>query len=92
MTGEAATDLIVASVEINAEIALEEPEMEQGIDEELYGLLDKYGLKAVLASIHDAAWAAAEVHADMEDDLFALASVRLKSFSRRLHEAMNALK
>jgi len=90
-TGRAAQQLIIDGLEVNAEIALEEPEMEQGIDEELQKLCQKYGVRSILASIHDAAWSAGEVHTETDDDED-MRALRLKVFSNRLGEAIDALR
>jgi hypothetical protein len=90
-TGRAAQQLIVDGLEVNAEIALEEPECEQGIDEDLQKLCQKYGVRSVLASIHCAAWTAGEVHTDSDDDED-MRALRLRVFSNRLSHAMDALK
>ena len=89
-TGIAAQELIATGLEINAEIALEEPQCTQGVDEELLSLVQKYGLKELLASIQCAAWGAAECHEEMED--MEVASLRLRVFGTRLGEAIAALK
>lgn len=88
-TGVSATSLIIAGLEVNAEIALEEPEAPQGVDEAVKGLIEKFGLNSVLGAIHCAAWGAAEVHEDTDD---AMASFRLRIFGNRLGEAIEALK
>lgn len=89
-TGRTAANLIEAGIEVNAEIALEEPQCTQGVDEELLSLVQKYGLKELLASIQCAAWGAAECHEEMED--MEVASLRLRVFGTRLGEAIAALK
>ncbi len=89
--GIAAQDLIVHGLEVNAEIALEEPQMTQGVDEALRKLCAKYGVREVLASIHDASWGAAEVHEDT-DEVEDMTSFRLRVFGNRLSEAIKALR
>ena len=91
-TGVSATSLIIAGLEVNAEIALEEPEAPQGVDEAVKGLIEKFGLNSVLGAIHCAAWGAAEVHEDTDDMDDAMASFRLRVFGNRLGEAIEALK
>ncbi len=90
-TGIAAQELIATGLEINAEIALEEPECPQGVDEDLLRIVQKYGLREVLSSIHCAAWGAAEVHEDT-DEPEDMASFRIRIFNNRLGEAIQALK
>lgn len=91
-TGTMAANLIIDGLAVNAEIALEEPQMPQGLDEAVRRLVWKYGVKEVLGAIHCAAWGAAEVHEDMEDEGDAIASFRLRVFGNRLGEAIDALK
>lgn len=90
-TGRAAAELITDGVEINAEIALEEPECPQGLDEDVLQVIRKHGLRMVLATIHDAAWGAAETHEDM-DEVEDMTSFRTRIFGMRLGEAIDALK
>lgn len=94
VTGRATADLIDAGLEVNAEIALEEPECPQGVDEDVLRVVRKHGLKDVLVAISAAAWGAAEVHEDMDpEDVELLTSVlRLRVFGNRLGEAIDALK
>lgn len=93
-TGRAATNLIDSGLEVNAEIALEEPECPQGVDEDVLAVVRKHGLKEVLAAIHMAAWSAAETHEDQapEDEELLTTVLRLRVFGNRLGEAMGALK
>ena len=90
-TGRTAANLIEAGIEVNAEIALEEPQCTQGVDDDLLKLVQKYGLREVLSSIHCAAWGAAEVHEDT-DEPEDMASFRIRIFGNRLGEAIQALK
>ena len=90
-TGIAAQELIAMGLEINAEIAREEPEIPQGLDEDVLSLVQKHGLREVLSSIHCAAWGAAEVHEDT-DEPEDMASFRIRIFNNRLSEAIDALK
>ncbi len=91
-TGTKAQELLLGGLEVHAEMALEEPECRQGVDEDLLELVNKHGLNSVLEAIQCAAWGAGEVHADHEDLAEAMASVRLKLFGSRIADAMNALK
>lgn len=91
-TGVNATSLIIAGLEVNAEIALEEPECPQGVDEAVKALIERFGINSVLGAIHCAAWGAAEVHEDTEDMDDVMASFRLRVFGNRLGEAIEALK
>lgn len=90
-TGRDAIEMIATGLEVNAEIALEERQCVQGLDQGVLDLVEKHGLVAVLAAIHCAAWSAAEVHEDT-DDVEDMSPFRLRMFGRRLGEAMNALK
>ena len=90
-TGIAAQELIATGLEINAEIALEEPECPQGVDEDLLRIVQKYGLREVLSSIHCAAWGACEVHEDT-DEPEDMASFRIRIFCGKIRAAMDALK
>lgn len=90
-TGKAAAGLIADGLEVNAEIALEEPECPQGVDEDVLKVVRKHGLQSVLAAIHSAAWGAAEVHEDFVDE-GDMAAFRTRIFMNRLGEAINALK
>lgn len=90
-TGKAAAELITDGIEVNAEIALEEPQMPQGLDEDVLRLIRKHGLRMVLATIHDAAWGAAEAHEDV-DEPEDMTSFRVRIFGNRLGEAIAALK
>ncbi len=91
-TGRMAANLIIDGLAVNAEMALEEPQMTQGLDEAVRKLVWTYGVKDVLAAIHCAAWGAAEVYADTDDDEDAITALRLSIFGNRLGEAMDALK
>lgn len=94
-TGRAASDLVRAGLEVNAEIAREEPTMVKGLDEALLRLVDKHGLRMVLLTIQDAACCAAEVR---EEDCFIAAdttdvsALRARVFVLRLGRAIEALK
>jgi hypothetical protein len=90
-TGMAAAQLIADGLEVNAEIALEEPECPQGVDEDVLRLVRKHGLREVLSAIHCAAWGAAEVHEDV-DEPEDMRSFRIRIFNNRLAEAIQALK
>jgi len=90
-TGRDAQELLIDSLAINAEIALEEPQMTQGVDEAVRKLMKKYGVREVLATVHDAAWSAAEVHEEMDDEED-MTAFRLRIFGNRLSSAIDALK
>ncbi len=87
-TGAAARDLLHTGVEVNAEIALDEPQMAHGCDVALFKLVRKHGAVAVLEALHDAAWGGAEMHE--EDD--EVTCLRLRVFGKRLAGAIDALK
>lgn len=98
-TGKLARGLICDGLEVNAEIDEQEPEYSpdelKGLDRKLHELVSQYGATAVLASLHDAALGAAEVHEDCDDrseDDYGVVSVRLQVFSRKLRSAMDALR
>ncbi len=91
-TGRMAANLIVDGLAVNAEIALDVPHLTQGVDEAVRKLVWTYGVKDVLAAIHMAAWGAAEVFMDTDDDEDAIAALRLSIFGNRLGEAIKALK
>jgi hypothetical protein len=94
--GQLARGLISDGLMVNAEIALEEPEYgPKGLDEALLKLVNRYGAEQVLASIHDAACGAAEVHEDcseFDEEHYGVVAVRLKVFCRKIRSAMDALK
>lgn len=88
VTGRDARDLLMTGVEVNADIALDEPQMPQGLDRTLLKLMSKHGPTAVLEALHDAAWSAAEMNE--EDD--EVTCLRLRVFGKRLGDAIDALK
>ena len=86
--GSDARDLLLVGVEVNVDIAREEPTMPQGLDATLLKLMTKHGPTAVIEALHDAAWGAAEMNEE-EDEVTCL---RLRIFGKRLGEALDALK
>lgn len=90
-TGRNAQELIIDGLEVNAEIALEEPQLQQGVDENVRRLVKRYGVKGVLEAIHCAAWGACEMHEETDDEED-MASFRLRIFGNRLGQAIQALK
>lgn len=90
-TGRDAQELIIDGLAVNAEIALEEPQCPQGVDEAVRKLVRRYGVREVLAAIHSAAWGACEVHEDTDDEED-MTSFRLRIFGNRLGGAIDALK
>lgn len=98
-TGKLARGLICDGLEVQAEMDEQEPEYSpadlKGLDRKLHKLVSRYGAQAVLASLHDAAIGAAEVHEDCDDrdeDDYGVVSFRLQVFGRKLRSAMDALK
>jgi len=87
-TGQEARDLLLMGVEVNADIADDERQMPQGLDRTLLKLMAKHGATAVLESLLDAAWSAAEMNE--EDD--EITCLRLRVFGKRIGEALDALK
>lgn len=91
--GQLARGLICDGLEVNAEIAAEEPSYgRKGLDEGVHRLVKKYGAKAVLEAFHDAACGAAETHEDMDEDGMDLASLRLRMFCRKIDAAIKTLR
>jgi hypothetical protein len=97
-TGELARGMICDGLEVAAEIDEQEPAYQpddlKGLDRKLHRLVHKYGVKAVLASIHDAAIGAAEVHEDCDDRDevdYGVVSFRLQVFGRKMRAAMDTL-
>ncbi len=88
VTGQDARDLLFTGVEVNADMAREEPELAGRCDEALFKLVRKHGAVAVLEALHDAAWGAAEMNEE-EDEVTCL---RLRVFGKRLGSALAALK
>ncbi len=86
--GASARDLLSTGVEVNADIAQDEPQMGHGCDVALHKLVTKHGPMAILEALHDAAWGAAEMNEE-EDELTCL---RLRLFGKRLAEALDVLK
>ena len=92
-TGKLARGLICDGLEVNAEIAAEEPSYgRKGLDEGVHRLVKKYGAKAVLEAFHDAACGAAETHEDLDEEGMDVAPLRLRVFCRRLDAAIKALR
>lgn len=90
-TGKAVADYVKQGLAVNAEIAEQEPEVEKGVDEDVLQLVQKYGLKGVLAAIQSAAWGASEVHEDT-DEPEDMGPFRTRIFMLRLGEAIDCLK
>ena len=87
-TGLEARDLLFTGVEVNVEIARDEPDLPKGLDAAILKLMTKHGPVALLESLHDAAWGAAEMNE--EDD--EITCLRLRVFGKRLSSALEALK
>jgi hypothetical protein len=87
--GQDARDLIHMGVEVNAEIADDEPHaMPQGLDRALLKLIGKHGVVGVLEALHDAAWSSAEMNEE-EDEV---ACLRARIVGKRLGHVIDALK
>ncbi len=86
--GQDARDLIIMGVEVNVDIAADEPQMPQGLDSAILKLMTKHGPIAILEALHDAAWGAAEMNEE-EDEI---ACLRLRIFGKRLGTALETLK
>lgn len=98
-TGKLARDMICDGLEVHAEMDEQEPEYSpadvKGLDRKLHKLVLRYGVKAVLASLHDAAVGAADVHEDCVDHdeaEYDVVAVRLQVFGRKLRSAMDTLR
>jgi hypothetical protein len=95
-TGNLARGLISDGLEVNAEIAAEEPSYAlKGLDEALLKIVRKFGAVAVLEAIHDAAVGAAEVHEDCEydgQDEYGVVAVRLQVFGKKIDAAIKTLR
>jgi hypothetical protein len=93
-TGFAAANIVAQGLEVNAEIALEDGQCVQGVDEDMLRLVEKHGLRALLAAVHDAAWTAGEVRD--EDDFRSggedMGAFRTRIFSLRLGKAIDVLR
>ncbi len=92
--GRAVNDFVKQGLEVNAEIALEEPQCPQGVDEEVLAVIKKHGLKSVLAAIQSAAWGASEVHDEDSfcDGTIDMGPFRTRIFAMRISDAMDCLK
>jgi hypothetical protein len=95
-TGNLARGMISDGLEVNAEIADEEPSYApKGLDAALLKVVRKYGAVAVLEALHDAALGAAEVHEDCDDrdePDYGVVSCRLQVFCRKLEAATRTLR
>lgn len=87
-TGIDARNLLLLGLEVNSEIAREEPELPKGLDEAVLMMMIEHGPVALLEALHDAAWGAAEMNE--EDD--EITCLRLRVFGKRLGAALEALK
>jgi hypothetical protein len=83
-----ACDLLSVGIEVNAEIARDEPQMAGGCDIALSRLVQKHGPVALLEALHDAAWGAAESNEEGDE----VTCLRLRIFGKRLGQALAALK
>lgn len=95
--GDLARSLIADGLEVNAEIAAEEPSYATNPpDEELLRIVRLHGIVAVLEAIHDAALGAAEAHEESDESgdvpTYTIASGRLQVFSRKIDGALRALR
>ncbi len=98
--GSTCRGLIADGLEVNAEIAAEEPHYApKGLDEALLKVVRKFGAVAVLEALHDAALGAAEVHEECDDpnddesqDEYGVSAVRLQVFCRKLEAATRTLR
>jgi hypothetical protein len=95
-TGNLARGLITDGLEVNVEIASEEPSYgPKGLDEALLKLCRKHGAVALLEALHDAALGAAVVHEECDDENeadFGVVAVRLQVFSRKIEAAIRTLR
>lgn len=96
-TGQLARGLICNGLEVNAEIAAEEPNYSvKDLDAAVLKIVKKFGVVAVLDAIHDAACGAAEVHEDCDDPMdnpeYGVVAVRLKMFCRKVDAATKTLR
>lgn len=90
-TGKAVADYVKQGLAVNAEISLEEPQCEPEVDQAVLDLVERFGLKSVLAAIQSAAWGASEVHEDT-DEPEDMGPFRTRIFMLRLGEAIDCLK
>ncbi len=95
-TGKLARGLITDGLEVNAEIAAEEPTYaNKGLDMALLKLVRQHGPVAVLEALHDAAIGAAEVHEECDDENeadFGVVAVRLQVFGKKIDAAIKTLR
>ncbi len=84
-----AIDLIQCGLEVNAECYAEENI--PSCDEAVLELVREHGLKAILESLHDAAYGAAEVHEEA-DDVEDMSSFRCRMFGVKIDAAIKALR
>lgn len=88
-TGTEALHFIDMGLEVAADMeADDEPNAPSGMAADLRRIVGEAGLGEVLATIHDAALGAAEVHEEGNE----IVAVRLQVFCARLREAMSALR
>lgn len=90
--GVEACGLLRDSLDVMGEIEYETGAPQ--ISGELGELVRKYGMKMILAVLHDAAFSAAEVHEEctgVDGDATQLASLRLRIFANRLRGVIDTL-
>ena len=85
-----ARSLVIMGVEVNAEIADDEPHAApQGLDRDLFKLICKHGLIGVLEALQDAALSSAEMNEGDDDQ--DLACLRARIAGHRLGTVVDAL-
>ena len=85
----AARSLVIMGVEVNAEIADDEPHARSCLDRDLFKLICKHGLIGVLEALQDAALSSAEMNEGDDDQ--DLACLRARIAGHRLGTVVDAL-
>ena len=90
-TAETARSLVLMGLEVNAEIADDEPRMSSpGLDRALFELVCQHGLVGVLEALTDAAWSSAEMNEEVEEET--VACLRARIVGKRLERVLAVLK
>jgi hypothetical protein len=96
-TGELTRDFIARSISVFSDVENDDPigafnSPPHTPATELLPLIEKYGIREILAVIHDAALNAAETHEDTGEDDYDIVCLRMNVFCNRLRLVMQSLK
>jgi hypothetical protein len=88
-----ANSMILEGIEVHSDMEHDDNFANGHLNSALWPIFEKWGAREVLAAIHDAAYASAEVHGSDEDPTVDPESIgRVKIFCARLRQAMETLK